>query len=141
MLVSPVAIRRRRSKGNRVKIPDRPAAVSFILFVPDQFSCHCLKHDGKASGTEASQKTCQYKQASVLRGLSAASARFIITVLLKHRKTAMGVWRYYIMWPYNIRDTQFTFEGPGIRILSGVLFLGNKKATGRLKPVTCNYKY
>ena len=32
----------------------------------------------------------------------------------------MGVWRYYIMWPYNIRDMQFTFEGPGIRILSGV---------------------
>lgn len=53
----------------------------------------------------------------------------------------MGVWRYCIMWPYNIRDAQFTFEGPEIRILSGVLFLATKKATGWLKPVTCNYKY
>lgn len=53
---------------------------------------------------------------------------YIITVLLKHRKTAIGVWRYGIMWPYDIGDIRLKFEGPEIRILSGVLFFNDKKS-------------
>ena len=46
-------------KGNRVKIPDSPAAVSFITR-SGQYSCHCLQYVRREGvRREASQKTCQ----------------------------------------------------------------------------------
>lgn len=44
-------------KGNRVKIPDRPAAVSFID-VPDHTRA-TVEKTGRRPVTEVSQKTCK----------------------------------------------------------------------------------
>lgn len=72
-------------KGNRVKIPNSPAAVSFnVLF--GQYSCHCLlcvRREGVR--TEASQKTCHYKQSSVISGIRVGHLQYLL-YCLKHRR-------------------------------------------------------
>ena len=83
VLVSVVAIRHWRSKGNRVKIPDRPAAVSFILlFLTNSPATVCNRREGVKNGSK-SEDLPVTANVFTLEDLEWDTCTYIFTVLLK----------------------------------------------------------
>lgn len=119
-------------KGNRVEIPDSPAAVSFSTTfgqIPLPLSAHVWREGVR---TEVSQKTCQYvAYRPYSRGFRGGHLHYIFTVLLKTPGMKTGR-RYCRMWP-QYRDAVVIWRTWPCRILP--VFFYTKENHRPAKPV------